>query len=91
MRNVLITTITSAFFVMSGTNAYAAASDLDKCILDITMQCTADNDFWGCYDTGVELCENQHSSQLDPGTINQIKKKNLRRAQKTFKKLPTKN
>lgn len=69
--------------VGSSSNANAAGSDLDDCILDITMQCVDDDDFWGCYDIGVELCENQSSSQIQipKGTVDTIKRNARTRAQ----------
>ena len=86
MRKLLFATTASAFVAVTAASAHAAASDLDNCIVDIMMQCTDDDDFWGCYEVGVELCENQHSSQLKGTQINQIKMKNQRKAQQVFQR-----
>jgi hypothetical protein len=71
--------------------SHAAASDLDDCILDITFQCVDDDDFWGCYDGGVELCKNQSSAEIavmPRGTLATIEKKAHQRAQTIFLKRP---
>jgi len=69
--------------------SHAAASDLDDCILDITFQCVDDDDFWGCYDVGVELCKNQSSAEIAAmprGTLATIEKQARQKAQTIFLK-----
>lgn len=64
MRNLLFAVAAASFVTAAATTAHAAASDLDDCILDITFQCVeydTPEEFWDCYNDGVELCENQSS------------------------------
>jgi ABC-type uncharacterized transport system YnjBCD substrate-binding protein len=88
MRNLFFALAALSFVTVSAsTAAQAAASDLDDCILDITFQCLEDEDFWGCYDDGVELCENQSSEiKVKPTrVVDQILAKAKQRAGKMYK------
>ena len=78
--------------VLAGTSvsaSRAAANDLDDCILDITFQCVDDDDFWGCYDVGVDFCKNQTSAEIavmPRGTLAKIERQSRQKAQTIFLK-----
>lgn len=90
MRNLFFAFATLSLVATAATAAQAAASDLDECIVDIMMQCSDDDDFWGCYEVGTELCENQHSSELSAPEISKIKADAKRRADSFYKTQATK-
>lgn len=78
-----------ALFAAMNAGQSASASPLDDCILDITFQCVEDDDFWGCYETGKELCENQHSAmiqRLSKIQLKTIERENRRKATTILKK-----
>jgi hypothetical protein len=63
-KSIITTMAAATMLAASMTASHAAASDLDDCILDMTFQCLDAADFWDCYDTGVEFCENQSSAEI---------------------------
>lgn len=60
MLTKVTTTLAAAGLLVSASASVSYADSFDDCVLKITYECLDDSDFWGCYDIGTELCENQN-------------------------------
>jgi hypothetical protein len=89
MKPVIKLVVALAMFAAINASQSASANALDDCILDITFQCVEADDFWDCYDTGKELCENQNTAIIQGLSKIQLKtleRENRRKATAVLKK-----